>query len=185
MATPSTNKISLYSAVLIDGINVVFDNKPLIDITPESVVYIIPTLVANYGGTTPLVPAYQFVCENPNGLSYDSYYLLVNATLPTMSDVLTALNTTIAPTDNTFTYYPNLTKIDFLDVSNIPASTTPVYSAITMSVIVNDAYLHDRTYIPNEVSTILTVNCKNFLSKKKFTVAGQQTIAGGYTYFGA
>lgn len=186
MATPSTNKISLYSAVKIDGKPVLFSEKPLIDITPEQVVYIIPTLVTNYGGALPLVPAYEFVCQNPNGLTQDTYYLLVNATLPAMSDVLTALNTTIS-SDVTFTYYTELEQIDYLDVNTIPAysSSNISYSAIPMTLIVNDAFMHDRTYIPNDNNTIVTVNCKNWLSKKKFTVNGNQSIAGTYTYFGA
>lgn len=184
------NKISLYSAVKINGVSVLFSEKPLTDVTPESVVYIIPTLVQNYGGSSPLVPAYEFVCQNPNGLTQDSYFLLVNSTLPTMASVLTALNTTIS-SDVTFSYYNNLISIDYLDVSTIPArnadSTSNVaYSAITPQVIISDAFTHDISYLAAMGGTMITVNCKNWLSKKKFLVAGNQAApAGNYSYFGS
>jgi hypothetical protein len=166
------NQISLYGALQVNGRTIQEYTKAgkstvYIDVASEQVAYVIPTKAADQTGT--LVDGFLFVCENKQGELIDSFVLPVSSHLPDISGVLTAL--TGISTNTTFTKYTTLTAIDYKEVS-------------LSGVIVNDLYQHGRTHLITGNSTLVKVAIKNQTSNVIFTVAGDQTIAGAYTYFG-
>lgn len=166
------NQISLYGALQVNGVTVTDytaqGKSPVyIDVATEQVAYIIPTKAADQTGT--LRDGFLFVCENKQGESIDTFVLPVSSHLPDLDGVVTALSG-ISP-NTTFKKYTGLQKVDYLDNAQ-------------SGVIVNELYQHGRLHQLQGNCTLVYVAIKNQTKNVVFQVAGDQTIAGSYTYFG-
>ena len=165
------NQISLYGALQVNGVTVTdytaAGKSPVYtDVASEQVAYVIPTVAADQYGN--LQDGFLFVCENKQGESI-TFVLPVSSHLPDLAGVLTAL-TGISP-NTTFKKYDLLKQVDYKE-------------NVQDGVIVNELYQHGRTYMITGNVTNVRVAIKNQTSNIIFTVASDQTIAGGYTYFG-
>ena len=164
-----SNKISLYGALKVNGLVVDYSKPILVDVSSDNLLYVLPAQTQNFGSDD-LIPAWQLTLENPNGLTANVYYLQKTSDTETIAEFLTALSSS----DTTFVNYSNLEKINGKEVATSG-----------QNILVNDKFMNSRTYVPSANNTVIKVNCKNFLSPTVFTVDGNQTIAGAYTYFGA
>ena len=166
------NQISLYGALQVNGVTVTdytaAGKSPVYtDVSSEQVAYVIPTKAADQYGN--LQDGFLFVCENKQGESIDSFVLPVSAYLPDLDGVMTAL-TGITP-NTTFKKYTLLQKVDYLD-------------NVQDGFILNELYQHGRTYMITGTCTLVYCSIKNQTKNIIFQVAGDQSVAGGYTYFG-
>lgn len=166
------NYMSLYGAVKINGKLTIPSDPPRIDANIEKIIYVMPAQVYDTYGT--LTPCFQVVLEDDKSLSEDTAYLYQIDGMTTIAQFLAALNA--LPTEVPFTQYNTLLSIDYRPYES---SNQPV------NVLINDRYVVDeRQYSPSQDTTAVFVWCVNWLKKRIFTFDENQTLAGGYSYFG-
>lgn len=167
----ASNYISLHGAVNKDGKPIDFTNTPLLsDINAQSLVYVQLTKCLNITGT--LVNAFRLFLSNPGGLTYSDVYLYTYPNFTTIQQFANGLG--LLGTEVPFTIYTNLLSIDYKAVTTA-----------SQSILINDRYVvpGGRRYVPQSNSTFVTIKWANNQSKQKWEFSGNQTFAGGYTYF--
>lgn len=161
------NKLSLYGLISVNGVYPTAGQPNLSDLSTEKIAYVSVVQAQLQDGT--LVDAFEIVCSNLKGAVPDVYLLKVEAGHCADIDAFFTGLTTITA-DTTFTKYTSLKSIN---------------GAITKSksVIINDLHTKSRRYIPTTNSTKVFVDILNAYQAKEFEFAGNQTVAGAYTYF--
>jgi len=161
------NKLSLYGLISVNGTFAIATEPNLTDITTEKVAYV--SVVKTQLQDKTLVDAFEIVCSNLKGATPDVYLLKVlPAHCADIDAFFTGLSTITA--DTTFTKYTSLKSVDGSVVK-------------PKSVIVNDLHTKNRRYVPATNSTKVFVEIHNAFQAKEFEFAGNQTVAGAYTYF--
>jgi len=163
------NKLSLYGLISVNGVFAIATRPNLTDLATEKIAYV--SVVKTQLQDKSLVDAFEIVCSNLKGATPDVYLLKVEAGHCANIDAFfTGLSTITA--DTTFTKYTSLKSVDGSVVKS-------------KSVIVNDLHTKNRRYIPITNSTKVFVEIHNAFQAKEFEFAGNQTVAGAYTYFPA
>ena len=167
------NFISLYGAIDANGYPITPNSPMLQDISPANLAIVITETVNDFNGNPR--DCFKLFYASPKNLSYSYFFLPVTAELPDLATFLTALQGLNATSNaaNLFSLYTNLESIN--DAPQIPA---------TKSFIANDSLTYSRIYNPGTNNTDLYICIVNNLQYDKWTVSGDQSIAGDYTYFG-
>lgn len=157
---------SLLFAYFKDGQYVQF---PLFeDLGASQIVYIRQLNCPDANGT--LIPSFMIVAQDPKSLQAHVYYVQTQNYLSSLALLQTALNA--LSTQNSFTLYTGLRKIDAFDV----------IGDYNQPVLISDLHAQGRKYDVNSNQTIITINIQTNLIYTKIYVDGDQTTAGDYYY---
>lgn len=163
------NVISLYGLISVNGVYPTAGQPNLSDLTSEKVAYV--SVVKAQLQDNTLVDAFEIKCSNIKGKEMDTYLLKVDADHCADIDAFFTGLTTVG-SDITFKKYTSLKAIN---------------GAITKSksVIISELHTKNSRYIHTTNTTKVFVDIHNSYQAMEFEFAGNQTVAGAYTYFPA